>query len=65
MINTVTFSYDVANIKKKTFESMVLTMIHEIMHIMGWSGGAMSYWRDSETGNGYANPKKTVTLRGK
>jgi hypothetical protein len=41
MINTEVFKYDVANIKKKAFESMALTLIHEVMHAMGWSGSAM------------------------
>lgn len=68
LINTVTFKYDVSNIKQKAFESMVLTMIHEIMHIMGWSSGAFQYWQDSrKTGDSklYDVTTKTATLRGK
>lgn len=42
MINTYQFKYDLNNIKKKEFETMVLTMIHEIMHVMGWSNSAFS-----------------------
>ncbi len=47
---------------------MVLTMIHEIMHIMGWSSSAFQYWQDSrKTGDSklYDETTKTATLRGK
>lgn len=68
MINTEVFKYDVANLKKKTFEAMTLTLIHEIMHAMGWSNSALSYFQDlrkTTTDKSYDETKKTVTLRGK
>lgn len=47
---------------------MVLTMIHEIMHVMGWSDSAIATYQDFRKEGDvktYDQPTKEVTLRGK
>jgi proprotein convertase subtilisin/kexin type 5 len=66
LINVGKTSRDEPN---SSFESDLLTVIHECLHIFGFSGNLYKNWVDPDTGNYYGTNVnkiiKTATIRGK
>lgn len=48
-----------------TFEDDLETTMHEIGHILGFSGYAIYNWRNPENGEPYAQPTESSFFRGK
>ncbi|EGR34496.1 leishmanolysin family protein, putative, partial [Ichthyophthirius multifiliis] len=66
--NLLNINKSIAN--KNSFQEDLQTTIHEILHVLGFSGGGMYFWIDPNTGQYYGNEFKTKlfitkTYRGK
>lgn len=56
--------YAPSKVTDSNFENAFEIVVHEILHIMGISGGLFPYWLDAPNGNRYKDLFEVKKLRG-